>query len=290
MPSPAVELFLAGLQPPAIAVRLGIGERRVRSELAAAGGEAIWTPWCMTAEEYSEWKGGRDWSNGKSQPLRPCHDCLLDFAVEKRAEGKCNGTPGAARDVDEEEGMPITPSHVSQMEGADRLERARALSPVDRLERRVDKSIDVDLELPCQRCQHAPVCSLRPTVELLARLPVALPRDLDRAVVVRLSGSVTCGHFLGSRKRQPSRTEVYQARSRRATPAELTPRQLEVLEAVRRQRGNRMAAAAESKVTPQAIDSTLLSIAKKGRMPADLVELLPARFHNAPDPDAEASA
>ena len=53
-----------------------------------------WAPACMDAGELAGWRD----RNARLLPFRraerPCEDCLLGFAAEMRAEGRCNGEPG----------------------------------------------------------------------------------------------------------------------------------------------------------------------------------------------------
>ena len=53
-------------------------------------------PMCMDISEYRDWKAANESIVAKSGKARtPCHDCLADFALEMRFEGRCyawNGT------------------------------------------------------------------------------------------------------------------------------------------------------------------------------------------------------
>jgi len=58
-------------------------------------------PACMDAAEWAAWSETND---GRTPGLRvvlgaasPCHDCTLAFALEMRADGRCDGTPLATR-------------------------------------------------------------------------------------------------------------------------------------------------------------------------------------------------
>lgn len=61
-----------------------------------------WSPDCMTAADYSDWRRFNEKiplttagaENKRAE--RPCEDCPLPYSLEMRAEGKCNGTPGKA--------------------------------------------------------------------------------------------------------------------------------------------------------------------------------------------------
>lgn len=62
-------------------------------------------PACMSDDELALWNrrptaGGRNSRRGWRGT--PCDDCLLWHALEMRAEGRCNGTPGGVEEEDEE--------------------------------------------------------------------------------------------------------------------------------------------------------------------------------------------
>jgi len=62
---------------------------------------------CMTKEEWEEWlEAARNYQananrsrNYKTLRVRPCHDCTRAFAAEMQAQDRCNGVPGAWRDM-----------------------------------------------------------------------------------------------------------------------------------------------------------------------------------------------
>ena len=54
---------------------------------------------CMTPDEWAEWQE----HNRVAGPKRadaPCDDCLIGFAIEMRAEGRCVGIPAGAPEGD----------------------------------------------------------------------------------------------------------------------------------------------------------------------------------------------
>lgn len=57
----------------------------------------------MSPEEWALWRARWKASYGSHRRARPCPDCPLGFAVEMRAEGRCNGEPGG---VEEDEDVP----------------------------------------------------------------------------------------------------------------------------------------------------------------------------------------
>ena len=134
-----------------------------------------WTPACMDAPEWAGWqKANRSISATSERLTRPCDECPLGFALEMRQIDRCNGTPSGAPE-DEEEPM----------------EQARPALVVAG-----GREIKVTASLPCERCAHAPVCRIRPTLEAqMESLPVTLPR-LDPAIGVVLSAAVECREFM----------------------------------------------------------------------------------------------
>lgn len=55
--------------------------------------DLAFTPLCMDAEELAGWRAQNDRSRHGNgiRARRPCEDCLLGFAAEMRALGRCNG-------------------------------------------------------------------------------------------------------------------------------------------------------------------------------------------------------
>jgi len=134
---------------------------------------AAWEPLCMEPEEWVEWQAMNSRAISHEQRSdRPCADCPLGYAADMRAAGRCNGSPGG----------------VEEDEVSDVAERPRLMA--------VGRELPVALGLPCPRCAHKPVCSIRAVVEArLESLPVQLP-ILDPAITVVLTAAVTCGHFM----------------------------------------------------------------------------------------------
>lgn len=48
----------------------------------------------MTEEEHRLWAEANGVLNDYLQARRPCEDCPIAWAHERRAEGRCNGVPG----------------------------------------------------------------------------------------------------------------------------------------------------------------------------------------------------
>ena len=58
-------------------------------------------PPCMDAEEFEVWTYWNRMS-GPANAKSPCTDCSLGFAVEMRAEGRCDGRPLGIQDPDDD--------------------------------------------------------------------------------------------------------------------------------------------------------------------------------------------
>ena len=52
-----------------------------------------WAPACMSAAELALWRVAAE-AVYLERDARPCVDCPLSWARERRAEGICNGEPG----------------------------------------------------------------------------------------------------------------------------------------------------------------------------------------------------
>ena len=64
-------------------------------ELFEADGRTGWQAACMDADDWRIWRSLAVFNGSEAdQAARPCHDCPLSFALEMRAQGRCNGTPG----------------------------------------------------------------------------------------------------------------------------------------------------------------------------------------------------
>lgn len=260
--------------------------------------ELVVEPWAAACMEPGEWelwlaRNPRNASGGAVD--RPCADCPLGFALEMRGLGRCNGTPAGADDEDEEPAVTSVPAAVP-----DRLEAARTaaaprrtIAPI-RIASRPAPLVDVELELPCGRCVHVDVCSIRETLE---RTPIRIPAIArpHPAVSLELHAGVTCDHFLepaitaaprpapepvapaeSSRPRDEAqgrtRAPVDRRRHPTTTPLALTPRQTEVL-ALLRETGSRTATAKRMGVVYQSIDEVLKAVDRKGLLPADTPDL-----------------
>ena len=54
-------------------------------------------PRCMTPDELAGWHAANDLLNAPKPSQDPCADCLVGFARDMMAEGRCNGVPGLGR-------------------------------------------------------------------------------------------------------------------------------------------------------------------------------------------------
>lgn len=258
---------------------------REQAELDAQQG---WRAACMDDSEWVEWisKNSLSMPDGDAA-ARPCKDCPLGFAADMRAQGRCNGTPGGvAEEIDQEEEEPM-----------DNIAPAPRPDPGIR--------IAVALEAPCPACVKADVCSLRPLVEQLQSVQVATPK-MDPLLGLQLAGTVTCRAFVKDRIRKADASELGGKPGRKPAQAPtpiaadprvvqpgttLTPRQAQILEAFRRNGGDRQATAKELDVVYQSIDAGLEAVALKGLLPEDLLEHVPARIRRLQlgEPQAVAS-
>ena len=56
---------------------------------------------CMTAEEHADWQ--EQASKTYNVVSDPCTDCIASFALEMRAQGKCDGVPLGWEDDDDQQ-------------------------------------------------------------------------------------------------------------------------------------------------------------------------------------------
>jgi hypothetical protein len=54
-------------------------------------------PLCMTPDELAGWHAANDLLSARQPSRDPCSDCLVAFARDMMAEGRCNGIPGLGR-------------------------------------------------------------------------------------------------------------------------------------------------------------------------------------------------
>ena len=244
--------------------RHGLSTVRIRQiRTSAPSGE--WSAACMEPDEWALWLERNPQSLGFNAAARPCQDCPLGFAAEMRAVSRCNGEP-AGLELDEEEDTV----DVRDLGAGSQVTQERR----------------IELIAPCPTCLHRPVCGLKDKLERAQEADVTMARLPDELHVV-ISAKVDCAFYAKDKgaartiERRPA--SVPRAPKAADLPAELTPRQAEVL-AVLRKTGSRAAAATELGVIYQSIDATLDAIAKKGLLPAGLPDL-PKRLR-----DAEAAA
>ena len=141
---------------------------------------APWEPACMDPDEWAAWRSLNGRVSGSQRAARPCSDCLLGYAAEMRAEGRCNGTPGgdAADDEEEHDMDTVTTSRTTPTR--------------------------IAVEAPCRTCSHAPVCRLRDTVIDAGTVSVPVPM-LGDGIAIRLTGTVDCDWYVKDRSAAPQR-------------------------------------------------------------------------------------
>ncbi len=50
----------------------------------------------MEPGEYLDWRALNARTYGSNRAMLPCEDCPLTYALEMRADGRCNGKPGGS--------------------------------------------------------------------------------------------------------------------------------------------------------------------------------------------------
>lgn len=89
------------------AVRQIAAGRLVGRPSAPADSAETWVAACMDPGEWASWQEKNRQVAQNQQAPRPCSDCLLGFAAEMRAIGRCNGQPaGDSADEHEEDLLP----------------------------------------------------------------------------------------------------------------------------------------------------------------------------------------
>lgn len=63
-------------------------------EAATLTTDEFWAPACMADREWALWRKVNARTSAQDRAVRPCADCPISFALEMRAEGRCNGLPG----------------------------------------------------------------------------------------------------------------------------------------------------------------------------------------------------
>lgn len=99
------------------AVRQIAAGRLVGRPSAPADSAETWVAACMDPGEWASWQEKNRQVAQNQQAPRPCSDCLLGFAAEMRAIGRCNGQPaGDSADEHEEDLLPgETPPAVTEV-------------------------------------------------------------------------------------------------------------------------------------------------------------------------------
>lgn len=180
---------------------------------AGASALPVWVAACMEPEEWEAWRDTNERMQGKGKAFRPCSDCTLGFAAEMRAIGRCNGTPAGAEH--------------------DEIQEEQAMEP-QAIPTTINRRLEVAGELPCATCVHAVVCGLRPALEALRSIQVALPR-LDAALGLQLTATATCSHH--ERAPKPRKASPTTDGERKQGGRTWTPEQREAQ--AERMRGNR---------------------------------------------------
>lgn len=171
-------------------------------------GRTGWRALCMDGLEWAAWRVLNPLV-GKygDMAARPCTDCLLGFAADMRAIGRCNGEPGGVVDEPEEEPMDLA---MIPVPGPANVARRTALA--------VDPP-------PCASCAHEPVCALRAAFEGMAEIETTAPA-LPAGLRLELAAVVSCDFFLRDRtKPAPVRVLTSQERGqyRAKSAAHWTP-------------------------------------------------------------------
>jgi len=147
---------------------------------------------CMTPVELEAWEGTNvRIQNPRERALGPCADCLLAYALEMRAAGRCDGTPGG---VEEDDDVTMDPrSRPGLRPGPDVLPAPAELQP--------GRWSDLDVLFPpCGSCSHEQVCHLRIALEGVARVEIIAP-DLPAGLKLRIGATVECSAYSRGRSR-----------------------------------------------------------------------------------------
>lgn len=136
-----------------------------------------WEPSCMEPEEWDAWQDTNRRLQQQAQAPRPCSDCLLGYAAEMRAIGRCNGQPGgdAHEDHEEDQGMDPVAKIAAEPEAPTRR-------------------VSIEVSAPCAACSHQPVCRIADEVAAVERAQVAVPK-LGTGLAMTLSARVDCEFF-----------------------------------------------------------------------------------------------
>lgn len=165
-----------------LAERFGAGITTIR--LARSGwlegtpSSEPFIPLCMTPDELADWdKHNRTAAFAAHGAARtPCEDCLLGYALEMRAIGKCNGTPGAAADVEDDE-------------------------PEEPAVRRTMANLKVTVSAPCETCVHLAVCGRRESILAIQQGDLAVDHSALRSgLTLALTATVDCDAYLPVKK------------------------------------------------------------------------------------------
>ncbi len=154
----------------------------------------------MEPEDYAAWIGfnGRLLAQHSGHhATTPCDDCLLPYAIEMRAVGKCNGHPAG---VESDEDEPDEPA-----------ERRRAMATTVR---------SIVTGPDCQACVHLEVCNRREAIVDLDATDVEM-ETLPKGLSVVVSAQVECdayariSHRGGPRQLSEAGREALRASGRR---------------------------------------------------------------------------
>ena len=73
-----------------------VATRTARRRLCHMAEPDAWRPACMSGVELALWRVAAE-AVYLERDARPCVDCPLSWARERRDEGECNGEPGDQR-------------------------------------------------------------------------------------------------------------------------------------------------------------------------------------------------
>lgn len=190
--------LIAGMSRELAADRFGLPIGTVRSiAVGRTTGRATppaeladgWEPSCMEPDEWVAWQeSNRRLALGYQAP-RPCSDCLLGYAAEMRATGRCNGQPGGD-------------AHDEHEETAHMDDQAKAM--IASIPEAPTRRVSIEVSAPCPGCSHQPVCRIADEVAAIERAQVAVPK-LGQGLAMTLSARVDCEYFAPVKRSGPGR-------------------------------------------------------------------------------------
>jgi len=157
------------------------GEVKAREPRApAAVPVEPFVPLCMEPDELADWNDHNRAAARHGKAPNPCHDCMPDFALEMRAEGRCNGHP---RGVEPGEDEPEEPA-------------------------RKDRHMQTVLvRHACDMCVHSRVCGRRASIANLTRGVEIETDPLPAGLTIALEARVDCDAYLPMHKSRAKGSE-----------------------------------------------------------------------------------